>query len=292
MSPSRKRRAIHHLLDKFEVSERRACALLEQPRATQRYAPRRPAKDQALMTELRGLTRQYPRFGYRRMAQLLRRRGWAVNTKRVQRLRAAHGLQVVRERHKRRRLGHSDNGCARHRPERPNHVWSVDFISDQTEDGRKLKMLVVLDEFTRQNLAIDVQRSIRAGHVIDLLERLFLVHGQPEHVRSDNGPEFIAYAIQDYLADRNVGPLYIAPGSPWENGYVESFNSRFRDEHLGQELFGNLREAQILTEIWRHAYNHERPHSSLDYATPMEFFDQWQASTDTTSHHEINQVLS
>lgn len=271
MSPSRKRRAVQHLQEEFQVSERRACQVASQPRATQRYARQKPAKDKALVDELSRLALKFPRFGYRRATHVLRREGWLVNTKRVQRLRREHGLQVRPVQRKRRRLGHGDNACARKTPDFPNHVWSVDFISDQTDDGRRLKILAVIDEFTRRCLTIRADRSITATDVRQELDKLIRVFGVPEHIRSDNGPEFIAYAIRDYFASRDIEALYIEPGSPWQNGYVESFNSRFRDEFLDREVFGNLREARVLLDGYRTFYNHERPHSALNYLTPNEF---------------------
>jgi len=217
------------------------------------------------------LARRHPRYGYRRVWALLRREGWDVNRKRVQRLWREEGLKVPRPQRKRRRLGSSENGCARFRAERKNHVWSYDFLMDQTEDGQRLKLLPVLDEFTREAHEILVERSITAEDVIEMLKFLFSVHGEPEFIRSDNGPEFIANAIKDWLASSGVKTLYIEPGSPWENGYSESFNSRFRDELLNRELFTNLTEAQVLVEAYRVEHNHARPHSALGYRTPAEF---------------------
>jgi transposase InsO family protein len=214
-----------------------------------------------------------------------------VNTKRVQRLRAEQGLQVRIDKRKRRSLGHSENGCARRRPEHPNHVWSVDFVSDQTEDGRRLRILCVLDEFTRRCLGTLVERRIRAANVRGLLDELFRKHGSPEFIRADNGPEFIAYAIQDYLADHDVRTLYIAPGAPWENGYIESFNSRFRDELLDLEVFSNLLEAQVLVTAWTRSYNEQRPHSALGYATPHEYAAACVRQS-SQEHHDVNPRLS
>lgn len=178
---------------------------------------------------------------------------------------------MPKKQRKHKRLGCSDNSCIRQRAEYIDHVWSYDFVIDQTEDGRRLKMLPILDEFTRECLSIDVTRSITAKDVIATLEHLFVVRGVPAHIRSDNGPEFIADAIKRWLSDSGVGTLYIEPGSPWENAYIESFISHFEDELLNSELFGNVKEAKVLVEEYRLDYNHHRPHSSLDYTTPAAF---------------------
>jgi transposase InsO family protein len=217
------------------------------------------------------LSRRHPRYGYRRIWALLRREGWVVNRKRVQRLWRAEGLRVPMVQHKRRRLGSSENSCTRLRAQHKNHVWSYDFVMDQTEDGRRLKLLPVVDEFTREAHDILVERSITAEDVVEFLEYLFAVHGEPDFIRSDNGPEFIANAVKNWLATTKVRTLYIEPGSPWENAYSESFNSRFEDELLNREIFSTLAEAKVLIEQYRVSYNLERPHSSLGYKTPAEF---------------------
>lgn len=253
------------------VSERRACRTLSQPRGTQRYQPRRLEKDKPLIDALNDLSRTHPRYGYRRITALLRADGWPVNRKRVQRLWRQEGLKVPPKQRKRRRLGCSQNRCTRRRAEHINHVWTYDFLMDRTEDGRRLKLLVIVDEFTRENLSIDVERHITAHDVIETLAYLFAVRGAPKYLRSDNGPEFIAQAIQRWLASTGAETLYIAPGHPWENAYIESFNSRFRDELLNAESFACLKEAQVLVEDYRRRYNHRRPHSSLDYQTPAAF---------------------
>jgi transposase InsO family protein len=228
-------------------------------------------EDKALVAAMKRLSRRHPRYGYRRITALLRTEGWQVNRKRVYRRWRQEGLKVPSKRRKCKRLGDSENGCLCRRAEHRNHVWTYDFVADQTEDGRRLKMLVVLDEYTRESLTIEVQRRIKAEEVLAILEYLFAVRGAPEYLRSDNGPEFVAEAIQTWLQKSGVHTLYIAPGSPWENAYIESFNSRFRDELLNAEVFGNLREAQVLVEDYRRRYNHHRPHSSLNYATPAAF---------------------
>lgn len=260
-----------HVRRVLGVSERRACRVMGQARSTQRYEASKPDKDRRLRKRMRELARRHPRYGYRRVWALLRREGWPVNRKRVQRLWREEGLRVPQQQRKRRRLGSSENSCTRRRAERKNHVWSYDFVMDETSDGRRLKMLPVLDEYTREAHAILVERSITSEDVITLLADLFRVHGEPEFIRSDNGPEFIAEAVKKWLALSGVGTLYIEPGSPWENAYSESFNSRFEDELVNREIFSSLTEAKVLVEQYRLAYNHERPHSALGYRTPGEF---------------------
>jgi putative transposase len=271
LSPTRRRQAVVHVCQRLEVSQRRACQVLSQPRGTQRYTPRRVNEDQALVGDMKRLSRLHPRYGYRRITALLRTEGWCVNRKRVYRLWRQEGLKVPGKKGKHKRLGDSENGCLCRRAEHINHVWSYDFVSDQTEDGRRLKLLVVLDEYTRESLAIEVERHIKAPDVLATLEYLFAVRGTPQYLRSDNGPEFVAEAIPQWLKKSGVQTLYITPGSPWENAYIESFNSRLRDELLNVEVFGNLREARVLVEDYRRRYNHHRPHSSLHYVTPAAF---------------------
>jgi len=220
---------------------------------------------------MKDLSRTHPRYGYRRITALLRAEGWPVNRKRVGRLWRQEGLKVPVKQRKRRRLGISENSCTRRRAEQINQVWSYDFLMDRTEDGRRLKVLVVVDEFTRESLAIEVARHLTAADVIETLAYLFAVRGVPQYLRSDNGPEFIAQAIQAWLASSGAETLYVAPGSPWENAYIESFNSRFRDELLNAESFACLQEAQVLVEAYRGEYNHHRPHSSLGYVSPASF---------------------
>jgi putative transposase len=262
---------VRHMQQHLGVSERRACRVIGQPRSSQRFVAGKPERDRALTDRMHELADRNPRRGYRYIWSLLRREGWCMNRKRVQRLWRQEGLRMPQLQRKRRRLGSSENGCERRRAEYKNHVWSYDFIMDQTEDGRRLKLLPVLDEYPREAHAILTQRSITAEDVVELLAYLFLVHGEPEYIRSDNGPEFIANAVKAWLASSGVKTLYIEPGSPWENAYSESFNSRFRDELLNRELFTSLPEAKILVEQYRVAHNHERPHSSLHYRTPAEF---------------------
>lgn len=255
----------------MELSERRACTTLEQPRMTQRYEVKQPDKNKPLIAAMKRLAGKYPRYGYRFITAKLRQEGWQVNHKRVQRLWRKEGLQVPYRCKIKKSRGSSENACFVKRAECINHVWTYDFIEDATEDGRKLKFLTVLDEWTRESLAIEVGRSITSKGVIGVLEYLFTVRGVPGFIRSDNGSEFIADAIRQWLKDKTVGTLYIEPGSPWENGYIESFHGRFRDELLNRELFYSVKEAKVLAENWRLDYNHHRPHSSLDYMTPAAF---------------------
>jgi putative transposase len=262
-----------HVQKTFKLSERRACQAIGQPRSTQRYVGQRAGIDSALCCRMSELSRENPRYGYRRVWALLRREGWEVNKKRVLRLWREQGLKVPRKQHKSRRLGmgSSENGVSRRRAEYPNHVWSYDFAMDSTEDGRRLKVMPMVDEYTRECLSLEGQRSIKACGVIDTLRRLFIERGEPDYIRSDNGPEFIAEAIKEWLAVCGVKTLYIEPGAPWENAYSETFISRMRDELLERELFANLKEAQVLLEDYRGHYNHRRPHGALGYLTPAEF---------------------
>lgn len=219
------------------------------------------------------LSRENPRYGYRRVWALLRREGWEVNKKRVLRLWREQGLKVPKKQHKSRRLGMGggENGVTKRRAEYPGHVWSYDFAMDQTEDGRRLKVMPVVDEYTRECLSLEGERSIKACGVIDTLRRLFIERGEPDYIRSDNGPEFIAEALKEWLALSGVKTLYIEPGAPWENAYSETFISRLRDELLERELFVTLKEAQVLLEDYREHYNHHRPHGALGYLSPTEF---------------------
>lgn len=211
---------------------------------------------------------QYGRYGYRMITGMLRNEGWRVNHKRVERIWRQQGLKVPKRQPKKSRLWFNDGSCYRLRPTHKNHVWSYDFIFDRTRDGRPIKILTVIDEFSRECLELKVARKLKSDDVIDTLNDLFLERGVPEHIRSDNGSEFIAEELRDWLNKLDVKPLYIEPGSPWENGFVESFHSRFRDELLNRELFDTLLEAQVVIKDWRKDYNTIRPHSSLGYKPP------------------------
>jgi transposase InsO family protein len=252
----------------LNISERRACRALGQHRSTQRKVPRGRDDDEDLTTDLVDLARQYGRYGYRKISALLRDAGWVVNDKRVERIWRQEGLKVPARQPKRGRLWLGDGSCIRLRPERRDHVWAYDFVEERTHDGRKFRTLNVVDEFTHECLAIRVSRKLKSIDVIDVLSDLFVLRGVPEHVRSDNGPEFIAKAVQTWISAVGARTAYIAPGSPWENGFVESFNARFRDELLNGEIFYSLREAEIIIESWRRHYNAIRPHASLGYRPP------------------------
>ena len=261
-----------HLQKNFRVSERRACRVVDQPRSSQRYLSTKADKDAALTQMIVALSGQNPRYGYRRVWALLRREGWEVNKKRVHRLWKEADLKVpAGRRRKRQRLGSSENGVARRRAEYLGHLWSYDFAMDATEDGRRLKMMPVVDEYSRECLALEVERSITSEEVVKTLDRLFAERGAPRFIRSDNGPEFIAQAVKRWLAASGVETLYIEPGAPWENAYSETFISRMRDELLDREEFANLKEAKVLAEDYREHYNHHRPHGALGYLTPVEF---------------------
>lgn len=248
---------------KLGVSERKACAALGQHRSTQRKAPRGSDDEAALTADIIELAKRYGRYGYRRITALLRDAGRAVNRKRVERIWRCQGLKVPARQPRRGRLWLADGSCVRLRPEPPNHVWAYDFVEDRTRDGRKFRMLCVVDEFTREALAIVVAWRQTSLDVIDVLAELFLKHGRPAHIRSDQGPEFIAAAVKAWIAGVGARTAYIEKASPWENGYVESFNGKLRDELLNGEVFNTLKEAQVLPEAWRRHYNRVRPHSSL-----------------------------
>jgi len=282
VSPERKREAVLHLQESFAASERRACRVIKQPRATQRYRGRRQEKDAPLVAALRRVSRARPRAGYRMAVAHLRREGWEVNAKRVQRLWRQEGLKVPRRQRKRRHLGHSGNAVSQRQATRVNEVWSYDFVFDQTEDGRRLKWLPVCDEFSRESVALEVARRMEAKDVIAVLEQAVAERGAPAYIRSDNGPEFIAKAVRDWIGERGFSTLYIEPGSPWENAYSESFNSRFRDEFLNREAFGSLLEAKVLGREYQQDYNLRRPHSGIAYQTPAEFAQRCLAAASAT----------
>ncbi|MES2496917.1 MAG: IS3 family transposase [Pseudomonadota bacterium] len=268
LSPARRRRCIDHIRMMMPVSERRVCRVLGQHRSTQRKVPRGADDEAALTADIIALARQYGRYGYRRVTALLRNAGWHVNRKRVERIWRREGLKVPQRQPKRGRLWLNDGSCIRLRPEYPGHVWSYDFVEGRTHDGRKYRILSIIDEASRECMALPVARKLKSDDVLAALAELFVTRGPPAHIRSDNGPEFIATAVQEWLAKVGVKTLYIAPGSPWENGYCESFNGSLRDELLNGEIFYSLAEARILIEAWRRHYNTVRPHSSLGYRPP------------------------
>ena len=268
MSPARRRRCIDHVREELPVSERRICRVLGQHRSTQRKVPRGADDEEALTADIIELARQYGRYGYRRVTALLRNAGWHVNRKRVERIWRREGLKVPQRQPKRGRLWLNDGSCIRLRPEYPGHVWAYDFVEGRTHDGRKFRILAIIDEASRECMALLVARRIRSADVLAILAELFVIQGPPAHIRSDNGPEFIATAVKDWLAQIGVQTLYITPGSPWENGYCESFNGSLRDELLNGEIFYSLKEAQIIVGEWVKHYNHVRPHSALGYRPP------------------------
>ena len=264
----RRRRAVSHVRSVLNVSERRACQVLGQARSTQRRARKTPNDEERLVGRITALASQYGRYGYRRITAMLKNEGWKVNHKRVERIWRREGLKVPKKQPKRRRLWLTDGSCIRLRPIHRNHVWAYDFMSCRTYDGRPIKILTVVDEYTRECLALIVERRLQSDDVLYCLTDLFVTHGIPEHIRSDNGPEFTAKAVRRWLGKIGVNTMYIEPGSPWENGYNESFNGKLRDEFLNGEIFYTLKEAQVLIEGWRREYNTIRPHSSLGYRPP------------------------
>jgi transposase InsO family protein len=243
--------------------------VLGQARATQRLCPPVSGEEARLLSDITELATKYGRYGYRRITALLNNdKGWRVNHKRVERIWRQEGLKVPRKQPKRGRLWLNDGSCIRLRPGHKDHVWSYDFVIARTSDGRPFKMLTILDEYTRECLAILVERRLTSEDVINQLYTLFLTRGVPEHIRSDNGPEFTARVIRKWLARMGVKTLFIKPGSPWENGYIESFNGKLRDELLNREIFTSLTEAKVLISGWRKEYNHSRPHSAKSYKPP------------------------
>jgi len=251
-----------------QVSERRACRVLGQNRSTQRRRPHVPEDEPRLIEAMVALATEYGRYGYRRVTAMLRSDGWRVNHKRVERLWRREGLKVPRRQPKRRRLWLNDGSCVRLRPQGRNHVWSYDFVADRTSDGRAVRMLTIMDEWSRECLAIDVSRRLRSEDVLERLTDLFVRRGTPAYLRSDNGSEFTAKAVREWLQRVGVRTLYIEPGSPWENGYIESFNGKLREEFLNGEVFDTVLEAKVLTERWRKPYKRRRPHSALGYRPP------------------------
>jgi putative transposase len=269
VSPSSKRRAVKLAIEMGAGTTAQVCRALGLARSSYYRPSAQSEESRQTHEEIVQLSQDHPRYGYRRVTAVLRRQGHEINAKRVQRVRRKEGLQVSRRQRKLRRLGVST--AERQRARQANDVWSWDFVEDQTENGTRFRMLTLLDEHTRECLAVHVDWSIRAVDVITVVEAAMERYGRPRHLRSDNGPEFIAYAIQDWLRDKNVKTIYIRPGSPWENAYIESFHDKLRDECLNREIFGSLWEARVVIEQWRLEYNTERPHSSLGYQTPAEF---------------------
>jgi len=268
VSPAKKRRAVVEIKEELKISERKVCHVLEQPRSTQRREPIYTDAEARLREEIVRLARDYGRYGYRRITALMRNDGWRINHKRVERIWREEGLKVPQKQPKKKKLWFNDGSCIRLRPEYVNHVWSYDFVSDRTTDTRVIRFLTILDEYGRESLKIHIERKITAYDVIEQLAELFVERGVPDYIRSDNGPEFTAKVVRGWLKRLGVKTLFIEPGSPWENGYIESFNGKFRDELLNREIFDTVLEARIITEKWRKEYNTKRPHSSLGYRPP------------------------
>jgi transposase InsO family protein len=287
VSPQAKRNAVKVLVAEQDYSQRRACQLVGISRSSARYSPKPRPEETAFKEQVRQLANQHPNYGYRRMTVILQREGSYVNHKRVQRIWQAQGLQLPRKKPRKRRCG--PRGEVIHKAQYRNHVWSYDFLEEHTVRGKRLRILAVIDEFTRECLALLVDRSITSNEVVDLLEWLFLVYGKPQHIRSDNGPELIAHNVQSWLAEQGCNTIYISPGSPWENAYIESFIGKFRKECVDRYLFYTLKETRSIIEDWRQENNHYRPHSSLGYLPPSAFAAQ-QPQTPLPDQEEPSRV--
>ena len=269
VSPSDRKTAAKVLIEDWGYSQNKGCALAGISRTGFRYVPRIRKDEADLRERIKELSFKHKKYGYRMIAALLAREGEKVNHKRMHRIWKEEGLQQPRRGPKRKRRGRTVEIV--NKAEHKNHVWSYDFVQDSTERGRTLRMLVIVDEYTRECLELRVDSSITSRKVIDSLSWLFLLRGTPKYIRSDNGPEFIARSLCQWLEEQGCSTIFIKPGSPWENAYVESFNSRLRAECLNREIFRNKKEAQEIVENWRREYNEFRPHSSLGYETPAEF---------------------
>jgi transposase InsO family protein len=268
-----RRRGAEYLEGEHAVSERRACQVVEIARSTKRR-PSGRIEEAALVSKIHDLSERYPRFGYRKIFHRLKAAGWRVGRERVRLIRRREGLGVPQKSPKRRRPGTSTIGPEQ--AEYPNHVWSYDFVADQTSDGKAVRFLTVIDEHTRQGLWIECARHLTSEDVVRVLEQLVELHGAPKAIKSDNGAEFVANKVQDWIEERGIGAHFIEPGSPWQNGHNESFNGVFRDGCLNRWLFESIREARETSESWLHEYNEERPHGSLGGLTPSQFFEQWE----------------
>jgi transposase InsO family protein len=268
VSLAAKRHAASYLQGKYPVSERRACRVLDLPRSTKRRTPG-SLEETTLVKRIHELSAEYPRFGYRKIFEKLIREGVRVGRERIRLIRKREGLQVPQKQRKRHRAGKSTTD--EHRALYPNHVWSYDFVADQTADGRRLRFLTVIDEYTREALRIECARFLNSHDVIRVLEELVESWGAPAIIKSDNGPELVAQRVQDWLSDRGIDTRYIDPGSPWQNGHNESFNSVFRDGCLNRWIFSSVREARLIVESWRIEYNIERPHGALGGETPAAY---------------------
>jgi len=272
VSPRTRRTIVERLVTERGLSQRHACELMSLQRTSARYVRRSRHDEEATVALIREYAHEQPMYGYRIIAAMLKHDGYQINRKRVYRIWRQEGLQLPRRKTGKRRYG--DASSTLRRAGAPNEVWTYDFLEGRTERGGKLRMLTVLDEYTRECLTIHVARSISSRQVIQVLEWLFLLRGAPSYLRSDNGPEFVACALQEWLRERRCNTLYISPGSPWENPFIESFNGTFRGECLNRWIFTDGQEAQAIIEQWRQEYNHRRPHSSLGYLPPAMFADQ------------------
>ena len=271
MSLAERRRCVTYLRNEYDISERRGCQAMQMNRSSYRYQGQRQLVDAAYREVIR-LSQRYPYFGYRKIYDLMRE-GWTISRERVRLIRRREGLQVVRKRRKRRLLGMTTQWV--HRAEYPNHVWSYDFVFDQTEDARQLKCLTVVDEFARLGLTIRLGRSLTACDLTRILDELFRQHGRPACIRSDNGPELVSRHVQKWLKEKRVKTHYIDPGSPWQNPFNESFNSIFRTTCLDRCLFSSLTEARVIVDHWLEEYNTIRPHGSLGGMNPEQFLQRW-----------------
>lgn len=269
MSPARRRQCAEHVREQTGSSERKICAVLGQHRTTQRYTSSVCEFSVLVRQAVINYASEYGRYGYRAVTDLLRTDGWGISYNRVERIWKQEGLKVPAKQRPRKRLWLNDGSCIRLRPEWKNHVWAYDFVHCRTANGKSFRVLVVIDEYSRECLALHVARTIRAEQVMHVLADLFLTHGRPDNIRSDNGPEFVALALKEWLANLSVQTQYIEPGSPWENGYCESFNGKLRDKLLDGEMFMTLQEAEVVIENWRQHYNHRRPHRSLNGRPPV-----------------------
>ena len=269
VSPSARRRAVAYIEESHDLSERQACGVMRQARSTQRYKPKGNPFERKLIKRMKELAKENSSYGYPRITAALKDDGWRVNKKRIQRLWRREGMKLYRR--KKRKKTRISSRVKLHRAEYPNHVWTYDLMFDQTCRGTMLKILTVLDEYTRESLAIRVNRRFSSAMVKKVLEELFQEKGIPVHIRSDNGPEFIAQKIQDWLEESKVGPIFIEPGSPWENPFIESFNGTLREECLNRELFLSVEEAKVVLEEYRSYYNTKRLHSSLGFKSPLDW---------------------
>jgi transposase InsO family protein len=255
-------------MQKLDLKERKVCRVLNFNRTTKRYISKKADDEKALREDIIRLASKYGRYGYRRITKLLQVEGWKINHKRVERIWREEGLKVPKKQQKRGRLYFNENGCKRLRPLHKNHIWSYDFVQDRLANGRKVRILTVIDEFSRKCLRLEARHSFKSQDLLKVLSELFILEGCPEYIRSDNGSEFVAKAVQNLLAEVNVKTAYITPSSPWENGFNERFNGILRDELLNGEVFYNLKETKVMLKNYRNEYNQIRPHSSLNYNPP------------------------